>query len=389
MGGSSNKKESELTIWNRVYNIGYGVLDFVSIGALSSRDTRISKLERDLASSAEREVTRANRVVSINAAHEIEKRDWAKKVGLVEAENERLEFKLGGAYKELKEVRAAYERVQEIIAVNDGIEGAMLELEEFHRRSGLYVPNAEKNALDLIRRQRAFVRMAYEEVEEARRGNVLGRTHVKMEKKEVMFVLDEKHRVEAMSKAAIKLVGEDVTGKSVDYVSSTLGIMLGYVAPTYEEEFSATLGSVGDSKDVRVNVGVERYFGQHIGASVVVEPKSWFRREARREGAYLLVADRFFDDGGELTKMVSAAVDINYGRNPIGMDLRATREISDEVARRIGGLAQSKYFRNRMKMVVTNEKVYNHLRRFDVPEELIIDSFDRGEAVGEVVPVIS
>jgi hypothetical protein len=387
MGGSSNKKESELTIWNRVYNIGYGVLDFVSIGALSSRDTRISKLERDLASSAEREVTRANRVVSINAAHEIEKRDWAKKVGLVEAENERLEFKLGGAYKELKEVRAAYERVQEIIAVNDGIEGAMLELEEFHRRSGLYVPNAEKNALDLIRRQRAFVRMAYEEVEEARRGNVLGRTHVKMEKKEVMFVLDEKHRVEAMSKAAIKLVGEDVTGKSVDYVSSTLGIMLGYVAPTYEEEFSATLGSVGDSKDVRVNVGVERYFGQHIGASVVVEPKSWFRREARREGAYLLVADRFFDDGGELTKMVSAAVDINYGRNPIGMDLRATREISDEVARRIGGLAQSKYFRNRMKMVVTNEKVYNHLRRFDVPEELIIDSFERGEAVGEVVPV--
>jgi hypothetical protein len=285
MGGNSTEKEDEVSYWSRAYNIGYNILDFITWKSLSKkariseleedikkRDSEASRLRRLIDSSTESQVTLSRRIMSIEGNHRKERLKWAKRNGLLEVSNERLEERLGNTYKELKEVRVAYERVKEIIAANDGLEGAMLELEEFHKKVGLEVPNAEKNALELIRRQRAFVKRAYEEVEQARRGNVLGGAYVKKVEKRVMFVLDEKNRVEAMSKAAVDIIGEEVTGKSVDYVSNSLGIMMRYVAPTYEEEFNATVGSIGDSKDVRLNVSFERYFGQHIGAIVVVEP---------------------------------------------------------------------------------------------------------------------
>ena len=82
--------------------------------------------------------------------------------------------------------------------------------------------------------------------------------------------------------------------------------------------------------------------------------------------------------------MVNAAIDPDYGRKLIGIDLRATREISDDVARRLGGLAQSKYFRNRMKVVVTNASVYNQLMRYDVPKELIVDMLEPDMGVERV-----
>ncbi len=390
MGGSSSEKESGKSFFYRAYDIGYRFLDFVTLGSLS-KSAQISRLEGFIKYFGEEKRILLGRVQSLRIAHEKEERKWAKRIGRVEAENKGLGLRLAEAVNEivglegrlaktqgdLALVQERYTRAKAIIDANEELEGALADLEEFHMSMGIANPNAGKNALDVIRRQRAFVRMAYEKVEEAERGNVLGRSYTKHLKDDrVVFVLDEKHRIEAMSPAAKRLVGKDITGKEVTYVSSTLGMMLGYTAPTYEGEFSAILGSVGDSKDVRVKVNLERYYDQHIGAFVVVEPARFWQRAKAGAQAYTLAAPNVFDDGAELTKMVNATIAIDYNRKIISMDLRATREVSDDVARRIGGLAQSKYFRNRLKIVVSDGDVYDKLMRYDVPKELIVDMLE-------------
>jgi PAS domain-containing protein len=393
MGGSSRKRRENRSFRDKFFSVGHSFFDLLSGGY-------ISRLRKRLAESAERERTLSGRVMNLNLAHKEEAREWEKRVGRAEARNERLDLalvkagseiaglegKLAETQGELALVQERYARAQAIIDANPELEGAMTDLEEYFAKIGVKGEKFGKNALNLIRRMKTFVKMAYEKVEEARRGNVLGRAYVKLADKKAVFVLDEKHRIEAMSSAAESLVGKDVTGKEVAYVSSTLSRVLGYVAPTYEEEFSATLGSVGDSRDVRADVKFERYYGQHIGAFVVIGPKPWYRRRTRMDGAYTLVASGVFDNGAELTKMVNAAVAIDYGRTPICMDLRATGEVSDEVARRIGGLTQSKYFRNRLKMVVGNRDVRDKLVKYDVPKEMMVDGLARDGSVGEIVP---
>jgi len=406
MGGNITEKESEASFLDRVYVAGYRVLDFVLRGALSQRDSRISELEGYVSGLSEEKIRLEGRVIRLNNAHRREKKEWAKRTGRIAAENNRLYSRLNKAnteisrleervaeaegtlvlaQKELSEVKDAYARAQAIIDTNPELEGAMADFEKYCARLGIEGAKFGKNALNMIRRMKSFIKIAYEKAEEARRENVLGRAYVRLSDKRALFVLDEKNRVEAMSPAAEKMVGRDVTGKDAGYISNWLGLTVGYVAPTYEEGFNVTVSSIGDSKDVRLNVNLERYFGQYIGAFVVVEPKPWFQRSSRSDEIYTLVAPRVFDDGSELTNLVNAAVAPDYGRNPIGMDLRATQEISDDVAKRIGGLAQSRYFRNKMKLVVKDSGVYSKLIRFDVPKELIVDVLETGPST-EAVP---
>jgi hypothetical protein len=401
MGGSTDKKEETSLIQSKLYSAGYKILDFLSKGALSKREARISGLEEDVSESEEKNTALANRIVVICNNQRKERVEWARRVGLREKEIEDLYFTLGErnkeiqglegklaeaqgiltlAQNELSEVKDAYARVQAIVDANLELEGAMADFEKYYARWNIKGAEFGKNALNMIRRMKAFVRIAYEKAEEEKQKNALGRAYVKLEKKKAVLVLDEKRRIEAMSPVAEKMFGEDLTGKDVGYVSNWLGLTIGYVAPTYEEGFHV-ITSVGNLEDVRVDVDLERYDGQHIGSYVVVEPKSWFDRSARKQEAYTLVVQGTFDNGSELTKMVNAAVALDYRGKQIGMDLRAVTEISDNVARRIGGLAQSRYFRNKMKLVVTNLDVYAKLIRYDVPKELILDIPETGPAV--------
>lgn len=417
MGGNSDVKEDELSFWDRFYgklkSAGYVVLDFLSGGY-------VSKLEKDVSYLTKSNKTNANRVMSLNVAHERKKREWEKRIGTEAAKNEGLVFRLSDAHKELAEqnetiselegkvaeaegtlvlaqnelaeVKDAYSRVQAIIDANPELEGAMADLEELYKKLSIENPDTRKNALGIIRRQRALVRIAYEKVEETERKGVLGRAYVKLADKRAIFVLDEKNRVEAMSPAAQKLIGSDITGKDAGYVVSRLGLMINHVAPTYEGDFSVTIDSVGSLKNARINVNLERYYYTHIGSFVIVEPVHFWEQRRKRTEAYTLVAPKVFDDGAELTRMIGETIVPDYGVRSIGIDLRATTEMSDEIARRIGGLTQSKYFRNRIKMVVSNSDVYNKLMRYDVPKELIIEGLERDEGlegVAATVPIKS
>jgi PAS domain-containing protein len=405
MGGNISKKGSEVDSWTRLKSIGYRFLDVLSCGY-------ISKLERDLADSTQREINLGNRIVSLTAAHKKDRAKWERRIGMKEAENKRLVSRLDDAnqtigelegklvetqgelvltHNQYEEAKEAYEKVKAIIDANEESEGAIKDLEEFYTKLGVTGAKVGKNALHVIRRQKAFVRQAYEKVKEAEeraketeRKGILGRAYVRLAGRKAIFVLDEKHRIEAMSPAAEKLVGKDLTGKNASYIASGLDMMIGYVAPTYEVEFSA------DTKNLRVNISIERYFGQHIGSIAVVQPRPWYQRKTKIEGAYTLAAPVIFDNGSELTRMINATVALDYGGMPIGMDLRATREISDEIARRIGGLAQSRYFKNKTKIVVGDEGVYSKLIRYNVPGELIIKGFEGDEGLeAETIPIKS
>ena len=117
MGGNSDKKESELPYLDRFYSevrrIGHKVLDFISRGY-------VSKLERDVANSTEREVALADRVVRLDNAHENEKREWEKRVGRQEAENERLVFRLRDAHKKIAEQGETIGKLEGKLATAEG-----------------------------------------------------------------------------------------------------------------------------------------------------------------------------------------------------------------------------------------------------------------------------
>ena len=70
-----------------------------------------------------------------------------------------------------------------------------------------------------------------------------------------------------------------------------------------------------------------------------------------------------------LNDVVSQAV---ANDKTVPIDLRKMRNIPDKLVERLYGLSQSNFFREKTKIVVRHQKVYDKLQEYGIPEDMII-----------------
>ena len=95
---------------------------------------------------------------------------------------------------------------------------------------------------------------------------------------------------------------------------------------------------------------------QYIGSILVVADKKqsrWRRKGTRYDS---------------LNDVVSHAVADNKA---MPIDLRKMKSIPDEFAERLYGLSQSNFFKEKTKIIVRHQKVYEKLLKYNVPEDMI------------------
>ena len=198
---------------------------------------------------------------------------------------------------------------------------------------------------------------------------ILAQVNLYLEDNNAVFVLDDDNRIEAISRPAEEILGiGNGVGETAACITKGLGAMIGHVAPTYEPGFYLDDVGVGTLKKADLQVHIERSSkdNNYLCLFLVVEkrkkPHFWHR----------------MSDQEKLEEVVSMCL-VN-GKERI-MDLSKATEVSDEVAKRIYGLSLSKYFRDRVRIVVGNQEVFDKLAGdYKVPRNMIKITYDRGEA---------
>ena len=363
MGGNRYKRVN-WSLWNRLWSIPNSFLDLLSGGY-------ISRLEKYLADSAERERTLSGRVVSLASAYDKEKRIWEKRIRIVEATNERLEGKVAEAEGALALAQEELARVKQGIIyywpnAHQQFQEALAGLQEFYATAGMEIDEetlAKSVGLTMQRlkmaTKEAGARVAdmQREVQESREKNVLADALIELDTGKPLLVIGVNNVIEAANETAQRLFDRRFVGEYADSLYDGLSAMIGYVAETYEKGFDLNLRN----RIARVRLRRVRNAGEYIGGAVVTfeQKEGW-------------LGDLLHRKRDEIREAVNKAVILNDVGMPFIINLTRLREVPKDTGRRLYGLSKSNYFRQRLTVRVGNAGVYTELEeRYGVPLEMM------------------
>lgn len=243
---------------------------------------------------------------------------------------------------------------------------AMNEVRELHKKMGRkdIISDVEivKGVLCSVRAQREAVKQASVKVEKmkeyvakAEREGIMFQAAMHTgEIKTPIVVLDGNGVIQSMSLSAEKIINPRNIGKNISDIYSRFARSITNLIPTYENGFYVENLTPDYFLDVHIKRTKEK---EYIGSILVFSEnkKAWWKKE-----------NKGYDS---LNDVVSQA--LAYDKT-MPIDLRKVRNLGNDDIDRLYGLSRSNFFKERIKIIVTNQTVYGKLKYGGVPEEMIL-----------------